>query len=367
MAKSNLSYTSINTYATCGQKYKLRYRDNLRSKYFHAALAFGSAIDASLNMLLTTKDLDKANKEFDKSWNFQWVNKKYVSVPKYTEIVYAEADYDAELLDENDFIKLEALRYELSTPTLNYENILQEKKKIGWDNLSVEKKQVFNYSNWLSLRHKGLIMLESYSKKILPRIKEVLAVQKETFLENDAGDKIVQYLDLIVTWEDGRNILFDNKTSSRDYDNDQAARSPQLISYYSGAKAQYKLDSVGFIVLKKNINKNKIKICSSCGFDGSRNKNRTCNNTIGKKRCNAPWKITIDPECYMQVIINDVTATAENLVLDSFHEANEGIKKEHFYKNLSACKSGPIVCEFYNLCWFGNRDEVVDITKLKND
>lgn len=370
--KNRLSYTAINTYQTCGYKYKLRYLDKLRSKYFHAALGYGSAIDSGLNKLLTTKDVEQAKNEFNKLWQFQWVNKKYVDLSKYELLVYAESDFDAELLQEEDNKKIwdwfQEKVLNFSTPfdvKTEYDCLLALKKEQGWDNLTLIQKQYFNYINWLSLRRKGHIMIESYNKKILPQIQEVLAVQKETRLTNSEGDEVVQYLDLIVRWKDGKNILMDNKTSTRDYEKDSASRSPQLVSYFFGAKEEFKLDAVGFLVLKKLIMKNRIKICKSCGHDGSGGRHKTCDSVILGKRCGGEWNETISPECYIDVIINDVAPTVESLVVESFNEANNGIKKEHYPKNLSACKNGPIICEFMGKCWYNNEAELINTSQIK--
>jgi len=360
---TKLSYSAITTYTTCGHKYKLRYKDNLRGKYFHAALAFGSAIDLALNELLITKDLDKSYAAFDKAWAFQFVNKKYVSLSHFSDLVYAEADFDEELLKEED---LDSLNLEYIQPIKEFKYILALKKDKGWSNIAKEQKEFYNYVNWLSMRRKGHIMLSSYNKKILPRIKEVLVVQKENYLDNGAGDKIVQYLDLIATWEDGRNILFDNKTSAKDYEPDQASRSPQLISYYFGAKKEYNLKGVGFFVLKKQMIKNRVKVCEKCGYDGSGGRHKTCDQEAAGKRCNGAWKETISPECYIQIIISDVAPAAQELVLSTFDTANEGIKAGNFYKNLSACRSGYGPCEYEKVCWKNDFSDVVDLSETKN-
>lgn len=354
---NRLSYSAISTFNTCGKKFFYHYRQGLRSKYTHAALLFGSAIDTSLNRLLLTKDLHEAKKEFDKSWNFQWVNKVYTSLHKSIDIVYAEADWDKDLLIGTDWDKLG------QNPEEHYKQILEAKKDKGWDNLNNQDKEFYNYTNWLSLYRKGLIMLDSYHKQVLPKIKNVLAVQKENYLENSDGDKVVQYLDLIVEWEDGRHILMDNKTSAREYEQDSASRSPQLISYFQSSKDEYSLDAVGFIVLRKGIHKNKEKVCSKCSFEGSGSRHKTCFNEVNGVRCNGVWNETIRPECHIQIIINNVHQNAIDLVMNTFDAANEGIKKENWYSNLSACRQGPIICNYYNLCWHGKEDDLIKIEK----
>jgi hypothetical protein len=81
------------------------------------------------------------------------------------------------------------------------------------------------------MRRKGIVMIESYDKFIMPKIKNTLAVQHKASLTNEDGDSVVQYVDLIVEWTDGRRILMDNKTSRVVYAPDSAGVSQQLISY----------------------------------------------------------------------------------------------------------------------------------------
>lgn len=343
------SFSSLTTYSTCGQKYYLRYKKRYKSKHAPSALLFGGAVDKALNTLLETKDLEQAYAEFDKQWSFQTINDVYTAV-KYSEhVVYAEADFDEDLLTAEQLPEVD-----------DYYAILNKKKEIGWDAISVEAKQKFNSCCWLVMQAKGKIMLKSYAEKILPRIKQVLAVQKKNYVIGSDEEKIVQYLDLIVEWEDGRRILFDNKTSAKEYMDDEASRSPQLISYYVGCKEEYNLDSVGFLVLRKNIRKNKIKVCALCSYDGSGGRHKTCDNEVNGKRCHGEWAITTNPECDLQIIINSVSDNSQDIVMASFEDAVHGINKEHWYRNLNACKSGPIICDYYKLCWKKDFSDVVE-------
>lgn len=361
---NRLSYSASKTYSECGHKYFLRYKQGLRSKNMHAALLFGSAIDNALNELLLTKDLHKAKSVFAKMWAFQEVNGKLTELYNNPLIVYAETDSDKELLFEEDWKKLEnylpntKLDFTLHSSEL-FQEILKEKKTKGWENLRQDKREFYNYFNWLCMTRKGYIMLEGYNKRILPKIKNVLAVQHKNEIKNDDGDSIIQFIDLIVEWKDGRRLLGDNKTSAREYEENSAANSPQLISYYFGLKDEFKLDGVCFFVLRKNILKNRVKICSKCAFDGTGGRHKTCDNELDGKRCGAAWNETISPEADIQIIINEVSPHAEQLVMESFDAANEGIKKEQFHKNLSACKQGVVVCDYFQKCWHGNDSGLV--------
>lgn len=362
---TKLSYSAITTYTTCGYKYFLRYRNRFRGIVLPSPLAFGSAIDSALNTLLTTKDLVQALAEFEKSWSFQFFNKKYISLSKNLDMVYSTSDFDHELLTSDDTSKLNALynKLDVGSDYLNLYNQLANAQKEGHlVQLDVPYREFYAYCNWLSLYRKGKIMVENYNQKIMPRIKEVLAVQKEHHIENQEGDKLTQHIDLIVRWENDSIVLFDNKTATKAYDQYSPSLSPQLLSYFHGLKSIYGLHQIGYIVLNKIILKNKTKICDVCGYDGSGERFRTCSSTPdGITRCGGEWITSVNPECKIDVIVNNVPVAAENLVMTSFDEANQGIKKENWYRNLSACRSTYGPCEFEQVCWNNDTSQIVVI------
>jgi hypothetical protein len=356
---NKLSYSKISSYSLCGQRYYLHYIKKYREKWQRSSLLFGSAIDDALNNLLLTNDLEKSLQVFEKKWSFSFVNKKYVPLKNNPDIVYAEKDLDLDLikLSEEDKMWLSSFKEYKST------------KK--WDQISEEERSRYNSIMWESLKVKGDIIIKDYQKKIIPQFQSVDAVQHESYLTNSEGDTVVQYLDFVATLKDGSVVLFDNKTTSSlsYYDEESAGTSQQLISYYYNNKETFKLTAVGFIVIQKTILKNKIKICSSCGKDGSESRARTCDseklNEKGKKeRCNGEWSVTIDPECVIKMIVNPVSSAAEDLVLTTFDEANNGIKTGVYYRNLQVCKNiygSP--CQFYKLCWKGDDSDLIKETE----
>lgn len=358
---TRLSFSQVSLWAECGKKYDLRYNKKYKNKWSHSALCFGTAIDEGLNVLLNTRDVVKAKEAFNKSWAFQFINKKYTSLIDCPTLVYADKDFDVELLDDSDLLKIKSLSTEGNNPELvklEVERIKDQKSTYGIERVSVEDVNTLNTCQWLSLRRKGEVMLDSYNKEIMPKIRRVLAVQHRFELGNPEGDTVLAFADAIVEWIDGSIILIDNKTSSREYEKDQASRSQQLIIYYHQLKDEFKIDKVGFIVLNKAIRKNKTKICTVCGFDGSGGRHATCPE-LTPKRCCGAWLTKLNPDCYIQQVINTVTSTAEDLVIDSFDEVNEAIKNKVFYKNLKACVQGPIICEFYDVCWHNNTNNII--------
>jgi len=334
---TRISHSQVNMYSTCARKYKFHYIDRLRSKYLSGALLFGGALDIALNDLLKNKDTDPklyniedTIRKFDKSMRYNFINDQGYYIPECTLVVYADKDFDAELLLEEDLEKYKQLEqklglYEHKDITVAYNHIKDQKKLKGWVNLSEDDKKLYNMANYLSMRRKGHIMIRDYEKKILPKIKDVLAVQKHLKLKNTSGDEVVMILDLIAELHNGKRYLLDNKTSSIRYTQDMVERSQQLIGYFHAAKEEYKLNG----------------------------------------RCNGEWTETISPECEIEILLNDnITAHAESLVLDTFDEANEGIKNQQFNPNLSACSS-PFPCPYMNKCWKGDSSELVQLAERK--
>lgn len=106
--------------------------------------------------------------------------------------------------------------------------------------------------------------------------------------------------------------------------------------------------------MNKNIKKNKVKTCSSCGNDGTGTKFKTCNREMGDGRCNKPWIETISPEAYVQIIIDKIPSKTTDLVLENIDGINQSIKTGHFTKNLHACQStfgGN--CDYIDYCYKG--------------
>lgn len=352
---NKLSFSKISSYSICGERYRLGYVEGYREKWSRASLLFGSAIDDALNSLLVNRDLTLAKQVFDKKWSFQWINGKLSAVRDHEDVVYAKADFD------KDFVTL--------TPEdeIRFNSIVEAKEKLKWEEVELEDRKFYNIQNWESLRAKGMIILESYYHKVLPQFISVTAVQHKAEMINAAGDSIVQYLDFIATLQDGSVVLMDNKTTSKMdyYDDDSPATSPQLISYYFNNREEFGINAVGFVVMLKQIIKNKVKTCTLCNTvaeEGARHKTCAVETTPGvkKSRCNGEFIVTMNPEAAIKIFVSPVSEAAENLVLTAFDEANNGIENKQWYRNLTVCKNiygSP--CEFFNICWKGDYSGVI--------
>src|ERR1700722_520157 len=281
--KTKLSHSAVSKYLQCPRMYQNHYIKRLRGKTISGALLIGGAIDKGLNILIETKSLEKAIQTFDSEWEYGFINDQKVHLPTSELVVYAKKDFDEELLPETALNEVK-LNYSTQTPLELFYEILKLKEEKGFENLSIYHKQFYNFLNWSCLKVKAHLMLQAYHDKVLPKIKKVIAIQKKVIITGKSGDDIEMYIDLVVEWEDGKKYVLDNKTSSIEYDPKEGETSQQLILYYYAlnkeAEPYDKLDGVGFVVLYKQIQKNRIKICEKCGNNGTGGRHKTCDNEV---------------------------------------------------------------------------------------
>jgi len=364
LTNNRLSHSAISRYQICPRSYKYWYIDKIKPRYQSAALSFGSALDNAINTLLS-KDSDKTPEQvFEYHWSFQKVANKEQYLPECLDIVYSYNDYDDELLSAEDFIKLDEKKNELKlgkeTTQVVFEKITARKKDKGFDNLSFEEKSFFNLVNWFCLKRKGLLMIESYREKVLPDIQEVIFVQRHIKVINNDGDSIIGVIDLCVKWKDGRTVIFDNKTSSIEYEKDCVLTSPQLALYVYAVENEVKSRTAGYIVLSKRLNKKRIKICSVCKYNGTGTKFKTCNNEIDGKRCNATWNEKLKISININVFIDEIPEKTEKLVMENYNIINNVIKRDtefsHNFNNCDNVYGAP--CPYKKYCWKGDKSDL---------
>ncbi len=354
--KNRLSHSAVNRYLECPTAWKLHYVDKLRSTTMSAALLFGTAIDKAVEKLVQTKNLEAAVEIFNALWDKQEINGVPTELMDCSDIVYAANDYDEELLE---------------APMEPVPNVVERKKEVGFDNLSILEKQIYNTANWYVAKKRGELMLEAVYNEILPKLTKVLSTQEKIDLSNGDGDSVIGYVDMVAEYEGYSSpIIFDFKTSTRAYEENSVRTSPQLTLYVHALEEKYKTRKAGFIVLSKAIQKNRKKICSVCGNDGSGARHKTCNadvrfedGDLGSKfvRCNGAWIETINPKAKIDVIIDDIPEQLENIVLENFDNVEKLIDTGVYVRNLGNCIKPYGPCTFYNLCHHNKMDGLIKV------
>ena len=210
-------------------------------------------------------------------------------------------------------------------------------------------------------------MIDTFEKEFKPMVTHTWATEEETRLENEEGDVSIGYADAVVSLKDySKPVVLDFKTASRPYADNSVRYSVQLSQYLHSLGNKYQNTRyAGYVVFLKNIIKNRVKICSSCGFDGTGAKHKTCNNEVNGKRCNSDWKETLSPKAEMQMIIDEIPESNENFIIDNIDNVNRALKTGIYTKNVNGCFDNGFgrPCEFQKLCWNNDTTNLTKITK----
>ena len=264
-----LSHTAKELYLRCPLAYYIHYILGYREKVVGSPLPFGNAIDEGLNTQLKGKTLEESLKKFNELWENPKINGKILVGPKTDLIRFSKSDIKEGLAD---------------TP-------------------------------WECLKIKGEMLLKSYHEEIIPKIRNVLAVQVPLHITNDYGDRLIGFGDLIAEWENKKIYAFDNKTSSSAYPKDavtEGDKAKQLALYYEELRHKFQLDGAGFIVLEKGIRKR-------------------------------------EPQTRIKVLTGQVPETIIDETFNEFEEVLHNIKMGRFPSNHPNCNTyfGNCICEKY--------------------
>lgn len=387
-----LSYSQLNTYLACGEKYRLHYNERLRETVTSAALLFGSALDQTVNEMLLDKKKNQLKTisyyqtKVRSNWQTQPINRNPEDLPESLLIAYADQDHDYDLLTNSDIAvlydraktlisaELMSEKESVVTPLVNngqldlsnsrlqgsnkreslreaYGKLAAIKKHIGIENINEDTARYLNLENWHVMLRKGELMITAIYEKVLPQIKEVVEVQKRVELVNDKGDSTVGFIDAVLIFE-GEDFprISDLKTSARAYEQDAANVSPQLAGYGFSLG----ITKSAFIVLSKAIKKNKSKVCAVCGHNGSGGRAQTCDNGgKGKDRCGGAWIEQIQPEAQVEIIKGDINPIFEENVIANYEHVLKAIEAEIFPRNFNSCMDFGRKCQFYSICHEG--------------
>jgi PD-(D/E)XK nuclease superfamily protein len=313
-------------------------------------------------------------KFYDK-WEYQAMSGKGIKIYDNDKIAYSHKDFDGDILEPADFVEMGKWVVELNllptgvTPT-NFDLIgiykaASKAKGNPYLKMTDEQYKYFNRCSWLSLKRKGKIMLGAFEKQFVPKIKKVLALQKRSKIDDpNTGDSIVGYIDMVLELEGyDKPVILDLKTSSFPYDQSQLELSPQLTLYAAMEALNYNTDLVGYVILNKNIQKDEVGTCQSCGHNKI-TRHKTCDNTLpNNTRCNGVWLETKVPNPTVQVMIGQKSQEQIHSLLKDVSNIVLAMKNEIVYKNTNKCMDwyGGI-CGFYGLC---HKNDTTGLTKRK--
>jgi hypothetical protein len=144
---------------------------------------------------------------------------------------YYTSDYEEALLEEQDLQTLREYAPDVSDIKAfmaEAKLVLKAKKK-----LSEDDQKLYNYTTWLTLYRKGLLMVSAYRDQIMPQIFEVYSIQERVTLPNENGDELTGLIDFTASFVDDPGTMYvcDNKSSSKPYKEDSVRTSEQLASY----------------------------------------------------------------------------------------------------------------------------------------
>lgn len=321
----NVSFSALDCFEQCSEKYRLRYREKLSSEKISSPLFFGTAIDAAVELLLLKKKRNLSDKEldllltedafsvFDKTMKEQ----NGILLERNPLCEYFYSDFDHSLLTEEDFSYLKKAYPSI----LDWEEFFVYCKKYikTHGELKTGSKVAFNNLCWLSLYRKGEMMLKAYAQNILPEIEEVFDIQKEVELINESGDKLRGKIDFIASFKDDptARLIIDNKTSSEAYKSDSVANSVQLAIYCEAETC----NRAAYVVMEKKM---RIK----------------------------------EPRARTQIVKDTITEEHKQKTFDIVEQKLNNIACENFSKKDSPkdCVFFGKPCEFFNLCWHGRMD-----------
>lgn len=348
-----LSHTRATTFKSCPQKDYYKYTLRVRPTERGASLDFGSSIDVALAYLLNSR---LPNALYDGLAGFKGI---FETDPKHgwqlafdnPSIRYRRPDYDSLVLNDQDKTRIETWEKELNTTLVE---ALSNEKQSKYKRFDGNNLKMFNRLCWLSMLRKGHLMLDSFAKHILPRIKKVIAVQHEIVGEINKDTQVIGIVDLVCEFEGyPKPVVFDIKTSALPYDSDAPLFSEQLLLYLGALGKELKTSYVGFLVMVKAMERT--GICSKCKTPKT-TKHQTCPVEINGKRCEGAWIDT--PKANTQVQVETISSEKVEAFLNSFANLADNINLGKPYMNLERCHDYGR-CDYFDLCHYQNKSKYI--------
>lgn len=298
-----ISFSAWSKFMLCPESYNIYYNKRLEPTHTTSALVFGSAVDEALNQLyLKNRDPVETFREiftYDKMDNVVF-HKKDLNMSLFSE------EQANEIMPEDD-----------------------------------------HYKAWACLRVRGRVLLNHYVKTFYPKVKKVIAVQKELSSGRSGFTDLIAQLEL----ENGETILIDHKCSYYPYKKEAANFGAQLVLY----AAEEKINKVAYCVMLKDVRTKKQKVCKTCGHSVLGGGAKTCDKVVKKKRCGGQWSFEVGFMPEIQWVVGtpsqhmkDTMTASVNIVQGLITEYD---KTGQYPRNYSTCDFvfGQ-QCPYYDYC-----------------
>jgi hypothetical protein len=365
------SYSQNNTYISCARHWDILYNEKLKSPIEGASTYFGSAMDAAVTELLNGKSINDAKIVFYDRWNKAYAFGKSTPIFDNPDIIFAHKDFDIDVLEDKDLVTAAAWAGQLSllavgTPLTKNEvdsmhSTLSRKKKNPFVPITKDELIMFNRLSWLSMKRKGKILLNAFNTQFMPKVKKVLATQKQaTINDPTTGDTIVGFVDMILELEGySKPIIFDLKTAGQPYKQEDIDLTQQLTLYAAMKGNEFNTDLVGYVILSKNIPKKHTSTCKSCG-NVKTGRHATCEVKVGGVRCGGEWLEVSIPDPQVQVMVEKKSPQQINDLLLDYGNILLAMKNGIVYKNVSKCNNWyGQPCPYYKYCHGNDKSGLV--------
>ncbi len=345
-----VSHSAVERFNFCSESYNNHYIKKIREINTSSAFLWGGAIDSGLNELLLTKMFPKPEilptpyKTFLEKWETVVINDNSHDAKFCDLIEYAKRDLDPLLFNDYDYDEIRKF-YPNQDPATFAEQMYNLRESFPWwsyAGMEVNSKKAYNYLCWLCLSRKADMIFQAYQIEILPRIKRVISIQERVDLTNKDGDTVVGYIDVTLEWEDGKIYIADHKTASKfsqyaDVQNKAGDKTTVRTSQQLGVYGFFKDIKHGmYIVILKDI-----------VADGRK-------------------KGTL-PKVKFKIFKDEFDPKFQDQTLSKFELVTDHIKKGVFEKKADKeqCYAYGKKCPYYNLCWGGSMDGLIQKEKKK--
>jgi hypothetical protein len=347
-----LSVSAYVLYMECAFKFFLERILGLRPIVQMSYLVFGTAVDKGCNVLLAGGSILEACQTLESELN------RLLHEP----FDFIADDYDGELLDEHIKESLLNKMKELGSKSDNVDEIASVLMSRGYTGRVGNQNKALAILCHASLLVKGMLALRAFELQVLPMITKVEGVQVEINWKDEKGNSFKGFLDVPAELKGYGSVIGDNKTSSnalRDYGPDSVRKSFQL-AIYAGVTGKTK---GAYFVMEKKIKKNRVKTCVECG-NVSVSTHKTCNAETEGKRCGGEWTETVDPECKITIVVDDIPKDQIDISQKALTSVAEAVKAGCYPMNLNSCtktygfgdKAFEVRCPFYNYCRTGSME-----------